>query len=188
MCDGAVGKKWRRVISVGGRTPAPPRRRRAARAEFCNFWVSFYRSQCHHRARPRLGTGGCACCGDGEEDRVLRGLGDTAQARPGGPPQRYHTAQVRWLCVTISRSSRGAKRGPAARPCVACEAAGALNQGQIETTVPPGRNTSSVRAAPRRRAPWRSQCSRRGGPRRGSPRGAHSEARGGVIMRGNGCV
>jgi hypothetical protein len=38
MRNGAVEKKLRRVISDGGRTPAP----RAAlplRAEFCNFWV-----------------------------------------------------------------------------------------------------------------------------------------------------
>ena len=175
--------------ALGFEGSAAPRRRRFPwDFAFSAAWQVYVRRL--HTIAPAAHSWalGCACCGDGEEDRVLRGLGDTAQARPGGPPQRYHTAQVRWLCVTISRSSRGAKLGPAARPCVACEAAGALNQGQIETTVPPGRNTSSVRAAPRRRAPWRSQCSRRGGQRRGSPRGAHSEARGGVIMRGNGCV
>ena len=47
MRDGAVEKKWRRVISVGGRTPAPRAPPRRARAEFCNFWVSFYRSLCY---------------------------------------------------------------------------------------------------------------------------------------------
>ena len=41
MHDGAVEKKWRRVISVGGRTPAPPRRRRARAQNFATSGFHF---------------------------------------------------------------------------------------------------------------------------------------------------
>ena len=85
MRNGAVEKKMRRVISVGGRTPAPRRRRRAARRilQLRIFWVSFYRSQCDEASHRKFRIG---CTSDAPQPPRAKGHRD-----PCAGPLMMHT-------------------------------------------------------------------------------------------------
>ena len=113
MRDGAVEKKWRRVIIVGGRTPAPRAARRRARRilQLLGFILSLEASVVHIQftypvhigaawatAAPARVMVPCACCS--EACAVRQSCAVTAAGASRAPKLRRHTA---WACTAPGR-------------------------------------------------------------------------------------